>query len=95
MVIGAVALLLALVASGPLGRWAEHIDPARGLRTIGVTGVLFALGSLIAVTLEAGGLINANEGVWIALVGAVLVTVGGYLRPETKVLDPSLSLIHI
>ncbi|MFX4287229.1 branched-chain amino acid ABC transporter permease [Janibacter sp. G349] len=89
MVIGAVALLLALVASGPLGRWAEHIDPARGLRTIGVTGVLFALASLIAVTLEAGGLINANEGVWIALVGAVLVTVGGYLRPETKVLDPS------
>ena len=33
MVIGAVALLLALVASGPFGRWAEHIDPARGLRT--------------------------------------------------------------
>ena len=53
MVIGAVALLLALVASGPFGRWAEHIDPARGLRTIGVTGVLFALASLIAVTLAS------------------------------------------
>ena len=40
-------------------------------------------------TLEAGGLINANEGVWIALVGAALVTAGGYLRAESKVLDPS------
>lgn len=89
MVIGAVALVLGLVSAGPLRRWDDYIDPARGLRTIGVTGVLFTVASLAAITLETGGLINANEGVWIALVGAALVTAGGYLRAESKVLDPS------
>lgn len=89
MVIGAVSLVIALVAVGPLRRWAEHIDAGRGLRTIGVTGVLFAVGSLIAVTVETDGLINANEGVWTALVASALVAAGGFLTPECKVLDPA------
>lgn len=88
MVIGVLALVLALIVVGPLRRWEEYIDAARGLRTIGITGVAFSIGSLAAITHEAGGLINANEGVWVALVGSALITVGGYLRPETKVLDP-------
>ncbi len=89
MVIGLVALVVALVATGPLRRWSGHIDAGRGLRTIGVTGVVYAAGSLLAVTLETDGLINANEGVWIALVASVLVAVGGFLTPECKVLDPA------
>ena len=89
MVIGVVALVLALVASGPLRRWQEYVDPARGLRTIGATALIFTIASLVAITTETGGLINANEGVWIALVGAVLVTAGGYLLAEIKVLDPT------
>ncbi|EKA61059.1 inner-membrane translocator [Janibacter hoylei PVAS-1] len=89
MVIGVVALVLALVASGPLRRWQEYVDPARGLRTIGATALIFTIASLVAITTETGGLINANEGVWIALVGAILVTAGGYLLAEIKVLDPT------
>lgn len=89
MVIGALSLVAALIAVGPFRRWAEHIDAGRGLRTIGVTGVLFAAGSLLAITLETAGLINANEGVWLALVASLLVTVGGFLTPELKVLDPA------
>lgn len=89
IVMGLIALVLALVAAGPLRRWAEHIDAARGLRTIGVTATLFAIVTLVAITHETGGLINANEGVWIALVGGLLVSASGYLQPEIKVLDPS------
>jgi len=89
MVIGVLTLVLGLVAVGPLRRWSEHIDAGRGLRSIGVTSVLFSAGSLLAITLETDGLINANEGVWLALVASVLVTVGGYLTPERKVLDPA------
>ena len=89
IVMGLLALLLALVAAGPLRRWSDHIDAARGLRTIGVTATLFAVATLVAITHETGGLINANEGVWVALVGALLITAGGYLRPEAKVLDPA------
>ncbi len=88
MVMGVISLVLALVAVGPLRRWAEHIDAGRGLRTIGVTGVLFTLGSLLAVAVQTDGLVNANEGVWLAFVAALLVTAGGYLIPEIKVLDP-------
>lgn len=88
MLLGALALLLALVAAGPLSSWSEYIDPARGLRTIGITGVAFSAVSLLAITIETSGLINANEGVWVALVASLLITAGGYLRAETKVLDP-------
>ena len=90
MVIGVVALVLALVAAGPLSSWSEYIDPARGLRTIGITGVAFSAVSLLAITIETSGLINANEGVWVALVASLLITAGGYLRAETKVLDPAV-----
>ncbi len=89
MVIGAMSLLVALVAIGPLRRWAEHIDAGRGLRTIGVTGVFFSAGSLLAISIETSGLINANEGVWLALVASLLVAVGGFITPELKVLDPA------
>lgn len=89
MVIGVLALVISLVAVGPLRRWAEHIDAGRGLRTIGVTGVLFAAGSLLAISIETTGLINANEGVWLALVASLLVATGGFLTPELKVLDPA------
>lgn len=89
IVMGLIALLLALVTAGPLRRWAEYIDAARGLRTMGVTSSVFAVVSLVAITHETGGLINANEGVWVALLGGLLVTAAGYLQPETRVLDPA------
>lgn len=89
IVIGLVSLVLALVALGPLRRWAEHIDAGRGLRTIGVTGAVFAVVSLGAIAFESGGVINANEGVWVAVVGGLLVAVAGFMTPERKVLDPA------
>ncbi|WP_338538055.1 branched-chain amino acid ABC transporter permease [Janibacter terrae] len=89
IVIGLVSLVLALVVLGPLRRWAEHIDAGRGLRTIGVTGAIFSVVSLGAISFESGGLINANEGVWVAVVGGLLVAVAGFMTPERKVLDPA------
>ena len=40
MVMGVLALVLALILVGPLRRWEEYIDAARGLRTIGITAVV-------------------------------------------------------
>ena len=78
MLIGATALVIALsasVLSKPLG-W---LSAGRGLQGLGIGATVFSVLSLLAIATTAGGLINANEGGWIALVGSLLVAGGGWL----------------
>jgi branched-chain amino acid transport system permease protein len=73
IVLGALALILLLARSGPLtslGRW---VDTTNGLRALAIWTLVFMVGVVIAITVEAGGLINVEPGCWISLLGAVLL----------------------
>ncbi len=66
------AMALGIVALGfgvLLLRRPAWMDPGKGLRILGVASVIFVLGALIAIAKQAGGIVNANEGLWVALVG--------------------------
>lgn len=90
MVMGAVGLWLGVLAwfgarrSTTGRRW---VDTTAGLHALGWWSTAFALASLLAIAVTTGGLINANEGVWIALVGALLVLAGGYAMAPVKTKD--------
>lgn len=78
MVIGAVAVVVAL-SRLVLRRRLGWMAAGSGLFATGIGAVLYAVLSLVAITQQTGGLVNANEGVWVALVGGLLVTAGGWL----------------
>jgi branched-chain amino acid transport system permease protein len=75
----AVILGVLLIARPP---W---LSPARGLRILGVTAVLFVGWVIASIAYQSGGLINANEGGWVALVGALLTAAAGFLSPEVEI----------
>jgi branched-chain amino acid transport system permease protein len=81
IVLGVAALALAMLAR----RGVAWLNPGRGLLYLGTFTTLVVVIALVAVTTQAGGLININEGGWIALVGAVLVWAGGLLAPERDI----------
>ena len=78
IMLGLVAVVLGVL----LFRRPAWLSPARGLRIMGVTTVVFVLWVLGSIAYLADGLVNANEGVYVALVGAVLVAVAGWVSPE-------------
>ena len=61
------------------------MSPARGLRILGITALVFLVWVLGSIAIKTGGLINLNEGGWVALVGAVLITVAGHLSPDVDI----------
>ncbi len=77
--------LLALILAVLLLRRPAWLSPARGLRILGVTSIVFVVWVLASVAYQSGGLINVNEGGWIALVGAVLTALSGFLSPEVEI----------
>ena len=81
MVLGAVAVILGAL----LLRRPTWLDPGRGLRMLGVGSLVVVVVALVAIAAQSGGLVNANEGVWIALVGALAVAVSGRLTPAVEV----------
>lgn len=80
MVFGVVAIALGLL----LLRRPAWLSPARGLRVMGITSIVFAVWVLGAIAYLAGGLVNANEGVYVALVGALLTAIAGFVSPEVE-----------
>ena len=50
-----------------------------GLRGLGVGAVAYLVLVLAAITFEAGGLVNADPGAWVALVGALAVLASSFL----------------
>ncbi len=83
MVVGTVALLLVLIHRGLFGldRW---IDTTLGLRALSVWSVLLVAVALLAIAFEAGGILNANEGAWIALAGGLLLVAGSQYLPQRQ-----------
>lgn len=81
MVLGAIAVGLGAL----LMRRPAWMDPGKGLRILGIASVVFVLGTLLAIAKQAGGIVNANEGLYVALAGAVLAAAAGYLSPEVHI----------
>jgi branched-chain amino acid transport system permease protein len=81
MMFGVLALILGVL----LVRRPPWMSPARGLRILGITALVFLVWVLGSIAIKTGGLINLNEGGWVALVGAVLITVAGYLSPDVDI----------
>ena len=81
MLVGVIAVILGglLIARPP---W---LSPARGLRILGLTAVGVVAWVIASVAYQSGGLINANEGGWVALAGALLTAAAGFLSPEVEI----------
>ena len=83
MAAGLVAVLLGLLVVRTPG-W---LDPGRGLHFLGITSLVFTIGTALAIAVQTDGLVNANEGIYVALVGALLVAASGLVatRPDINV----------
>lgn len=78
MAVGLLAIVLALL----LPRRPVWMSPGNGLRLLGFGSSVMVLLVAGAIAYQAGGLVNLNEGAYVALIGAVLVLLGGQLTPE-------------
>ncbi len=81
MMFGVLAIILGVL----LLRRPAWMSPARGLRILGITALVFLVWVLGSIAVKTGGLINLNEGGWVALVGAVLITLAGTLSPDVDI----------
>jgi len=75
MAIGAALIAVVLLVThrgllNSLGQWA---DSALALRALASWALLFMTVVLVAITVEAGGLVNIDPGGWISFLGAVLL----------------------
>jgi len=71
--LGLVAVILLLTDKGPLTSLGQWADTALALRALATWALLFMTMVLVAITLEAGGLVNIEPGGWISFLGAVLL----------------------
>ncbi|MEO5609028.1 MAG: branched-chain amino acid ABC transporter permease [Ornithinibacter sp.] len=78
MAVGVVAAILGVL----IARRPGWMSPGRGVQFLGLASVVFVIGATWAIAAQAGGLVNANEGVYVALVGSLLVAFAGLLAPH-------------
>ncbi|GAA1602405.1 MULTISPECIES: branched-chain amino acid ABC transporter permease [Kribbella] len=89
-IIGALlSLVLLLAEKGPLVKLGSWLDATVGLRMLGTGLALYMVLIVIAITTEAGGLINVNPGGWVSLVGALLLAASGWMLPLRQLRDMS------
>ena len=81
MLFGILAVILGVL----LLRRPAWMSPARGLRILGITAIVFLVWVLGSIAYKTSGLVNLNEGGWVALVGAVLITLAGTLSPDVDI----------
>jgi branched-chain amino acid transport system permease protein len=77
--------VLGVILGALLLRRPAWMSPARGLRVLGTTGIVFVVWVIASIAYQADGLINVNEGGWVALVAAILLTAAGRLSPEVDI----------
>jgi branched-chain amino acid transport system permease protein len=73
LALAVLAIVMLLADRGPLtwlGQWA---DTALGLRALATWTLIFMAMVIVAITVEAGGLVNVQPGGWISLVAAILL----------------------
>jgi len=70
---GLLGVILLLADKGPLTSLGQWADTALALRALATWALLFMTMVLVAITVEAGGLVNIEPGGWISFLGAVLL----------------------
>ncbi|AKT52803.1 branched-chain amino acid ABC transporter permease [Arsenicicoccus sp. oral taxon 190] len=86
VVLGLLALFMTLVRKGPLARFGRRLGSPSGLKPLGIGATVFMALALVAVAASDPAMVAAADpGLWVGLVGAVLVAVAGFLLPVHKV----------
>ncbi len=81
LVLGLLGLVLVGAQRGPARVVGRFADASHALRTLGLGGLAYMALVLVAITTGSGGLINAEPGAWVVLLGAALTAVGGHCNP--------------
>ena len=88
IVVAVLALFFLLLRGGLFSVLDRLLDSARALRALGVTAVVFMVAVIAMIGLQTTGLANADPGVFVALVGAGLVTWGSWGLASDPTVDP-------
>jgi len=81
---GLIAVILLLADKGPLASLGQFADTALGLRALATWTLIFMTMVVVAITVEAGGLVNVEPGAWICFLGAVLLFASSRLVLPTE-----------
>jgi branched-chain amino acid transport system permease protein len=85
--LGLLAVILFLAHKGPLTALGQWADTALSLHALATWVLLFMTMVIVAITVEAGGLVNVDPGGWISFVGAVLLFAASRLVQAKKTRD--------
>ena len=88
IIVGAIALFFLLLRTGRFAAADRLLDSARGLRALSVTAAAFMVLAVVIIAMQAPGLANADPGVFISLVGALLMVAGSFRMPSDPKVDP-------
>ena len=84
----AIALFFLLLRTGRFAAADRLLDSARGLRALSVTAAAFMVLAVVIIAMQAPGLANAGPGVYVSLVGALLLVAGSFRMPSDPKVDP-------
>ncbi|HRC00358.1 MAG TPA: branched-chain amino acid ABC transporter permease [Dermatophilaceae bacterium] len=88
IVIAVLTLFFLLLRGGLFPVLDRLLDSARALRALGATATAFMVAVVIVIALQTSGLANADPGVFVALVGAALITWGSWSLASDPTVDP-------
>ena len=88
IVVAVLALFFLLLRGGLFPVLDRLLDSARALRALGGTATAFMVAVVIVIALQTSGLANADPGVFVALVGAALITWGSWGLASDPTVDP-------
>ena len=88
IIVGAIALFFLLLRTGRFAAADRLLDSARGLRALSVTAAAFMVLAVVIIAMQAPGLANADPGVYVSLVGALLMVAGSFRMPSDPKVDP-------
>ena len=88
IIVGVLALFFLLLRRGLFPSVHRLLDSARGLRALSVTAAAYLILVVVIIAAQAPGLANADPGVYVSLVGALLMVVGSFRMPSDPTVDP-------
>ncbi len=88
IILAVAALFFLVLRADKVKAIDELLDSSRALRAIGVTATAYMVVVVLVIALQTSGLANADPGVFVALVGAALITGGAWGMPSDPKVDP-------